>query len=220
MAQREDIFSGPLSFEKEGVIFDDVIQIPKAKRSLLASGNSVHANLKVSFLETQPQRHDEKSKEAKDQWRAGNERLRGVPLWAVAGVLDENVPRPAIKTAEALIQHQFPFKIQGLPIRLKVFVIPVQAKQEMRYGSGEWAYVLTEPRGLILKTGPYAFEEVDVSRCLPEPEGQYGRNKFLMILRALQPGATYRIRLINLEPVSLPAGISASLRLTQPDIVK
>lgn len=219
-AQTGDIMSAALNFERTGVIYDKVVHIPKRSGFNLNRFRGRHFNLKINFTDTLPERHDGQLDALRRSRQTGSDRYRDIPLWAVAGLPERPQIAGPIHTAEELIRHSFRFKIKGLPIRLRISVVPLGTPQTMQYAPGHWAYVPTEPTDFVQKTSPFIAEDVDLSECFPETAGPYGVNKYLLVMKSLQPGEGYRIQISNAEATPLPQGIEATLRLSEPEIAK
>lgn len=219
-AQHNEIMYALLNFERTGVIYDGSIHIPIHKGWSLEPHNWRSFNLKVKFTDTFPERHDAQINAIARLRNAGSERYRDVPLWAVAGLPEREQKEVAITHSEQLLRHSIRFKLKGLPIRLKVKVVPMDSTKTMHYAPGQWAYVWVAYPSLAGKTSSFIEEEVDLSECLPETYGRYAINKNLLVLGSLQPGDSYRIQISNEVATPLPAGIVAILHLSRREIVK
>lgn len=219
-ANPDDLVHAPLKLESAGIVYDEVVRIPKTPGLILDSWKGLNFNLKVRFSNTRPERHDAQYERMIREWRLGNEDLASVDLFLVNGFPDYNAKETPVTNAAELFRHSFPFRLAGMPIRLRVIITPQHRDEVLTYVPGQWVYVAAHPRNLIMKENRIIDEEINLAKCHSENEGTYSRNKYLIQLRAINPGSSYRIQVINLDATSLPAGISATLRITRPDIAK
>lgn len=220
VANPADLIHAPLNLESAGIVYDEVVRIPKTPGLILDSWKGLNFNLKVRISNTRPERHDAQYERMIREWRLGNEDLASVDLFLVNGFPDYNAKETAVTNAAELLRHSFPFRLAGMPIRLRVIITPQHRDAVLTYIPGQWVYVAAHPRELIMKKNRIIDEEINLAKCHSENEGTYIRNKYLIQLRAVNPGSSYRIQVINLDVTNLPEGISATLRMARPEIAK
>lgn len=219
-ANPHDLVHAPLNLERAGTVYDELVPIPKSPRLILDSWRGLNFNLKVRISNTRPERHDAQYERMIREWRLGNEDLASVDLFLVNGFPDYSAKEIRVTDSAELLRHSFPFRLRGMPIRLKVIITPQKQDVVLTYIPGQWVYVPAHPRSLVMKQAHIIDEEINLAKCHSETEGTYSRNKYLIQLRAVEPGSAYRIQVINLDATPLPEGIAATLRMTRPDIAK
>lgn len=215
-AENGDLIHVPMSLDRVGMVYEDIVHIPDSKGAHFYRRRQVDVDLKVTLAETRLNTLSAQHRQARDQARLSHTNWASVDLYRVSGVLNERARRIIVKNSRQLFEHSFPFELVGMPIRLRILVIPQEPNKTVAYTPGQWAYVRAYPKDLLEKTGPFAAEEINLAECLPENEGPFSRNKYLLQLKALDAGSSYRVQISNLDPITLPAGISVTLRLAQP----
>lgn len=219
-AESGDLIHAPLNLDRVGVVYEEIVHIPESAGFHFYRRNQVDVDLKVTLTEKRPDQLTAQLRQARDQARPSHTNWASVDLYRVSGVLNERARRITVKNSRQLFEHSFPFKLVGVPIRLRVMVIPQEPNKTVTHTPGQWAYVRAYPKDLLERTGPFAAEEINLAECLPENEGPFSRNKYLLQLKALDAGSSYRVQISNLDPITLPAGISVTLRLAQPTLTR